>query len=327
MSSYVLLPQKGVTPQIQTPTTKIVFFDVDGTLIVSRSSRRWAADAEDWMFAFPNVPEVLQRHAQEGWTVALITNQSTASKDPAAIHKIESVLVALEAVNGWSPTALIATSLATKKHQTDPYRKPARGLYDVFLAHLGISETDVTDLRMCGDAVGSEDPHLPYRWSNSDRVFAVNIDAQFIRPVDMFGVPVLPQPSPRPAKEIVLLVGNPGSGKSTTGRRFKDAGYVHIEQDMLGSKTHTLKFAKACLSQDVGRLVIDATHGSAENRAPYEELARTYGIPLRVLWHIHDGRAFNALRDKPVPEVAYAVYSKHFAAPVGPHVEIVYPAC
>jgi hypothetical protein len=33
------------------------------------------------------------------------------------------------------------------------------------------------------------------------------------------------------------------------------------------------------------------------------------------MWHVRDGRPFNALREKPVPEVAYAMYSKHFVDP------------
>jgi hypothetical protein len=63
--------------------------------------------------------------------------------------------------------------------------------------------------------------------------------------------------------------------------------------------------------------VVDATHGSEANRAPYQELAASLGIPFQIIWHIRDGRSFNALRPEPVPEVAYAVYTKHFVEPTG----------
>jgi predicted kinase len=113
-------------------------------------------------------------------------------------------------------------------------------------------------------------------------------------------------------------MGNPGSGKSTTARAFKAAGYTHIEQDTLKNKAETLKCVKAAIgSSDGASIVVDATHGSAENRRPYVELAVKQGIPLRIVWHLRDGRNFNKLRPKPVPDIAYAIYTKHFVAPEG----------
>lgn len=315
-------PSSAVMP---TSGCRLALFDIDGTLIVSRSGARWATDAEDWIWAHPNIPQVLQQRATAGWIVALVSNQQRADVDPAPRQKIESVLVALEAALGWRPITLIATGPATLKDKhktTNPYRKPARGLYDILLVNLGLKTSDVTAVTMCGDAVGAEDPYPPYRWTDSDRQFAANIGAKFERPCDVFGMPEKPQPAPEGQKEIVLLVGNPGSGKSTTGRHLANHGYVHVEQDVVGNKNHTVKFVKTMMKNGIHRFVVDATHGNPTNRLPYEELAREHQIPLRILWHIRDGRAFNAGREKPVPEVAYGVYTKYFDAPDG--AEIVY---
>lgn len=309
--SFQLLP----SPSTQS-TTKIALFDVDGTLIVSRSGARWAQSSADWMWAFPNILAVLDQRAKAGWTVALVSNQSRALKDPACLTKIESIQAAIEVALGWKPIALVATG------EKSPYRKPSRGLYDVLLAHLGLKTDDVSALTMCGDAVGAEDPCAAYRWADSDRQFAVNIGATFERPCDAFGVPARPKPAPEDAKELVILVGNPGSGKSTTGRLLATHGYVHVEQDVVGNKNHALKAVKAALKSGVRRIVVDATHGNPANRLPYEELAREYQIPLRILWHIRDGRPYNKGREKPVPEVAFGVYTKHFGLPEG--AEIVY---
>ncbi len=44
-------------------------------------------------------------------------------------------------------------------------------------------------------------------------------------------------------------------------------------------------------------------------------MGRELGVAVRIAWHIRDGRPYNALRVKPVPEVAYSVYSKRFEDP------------
>lgn len=295
-------------PSFAGKSTSLYLLDIDGTLVTSKSGRRWATDASDWIF-LGDVTGTLRRLHEEGWTVALITNQSDwkVSPDPAA--KIASILAAIEGAIGWKPWTLVAT--ATRKEKDTVYRKPARGLYDVLLDALS-GQTPVR-VRMCGDAVGPTDPYPPYRWADSDAAFGIAIGAEFVRPCDLFETPKA-TPSVLKIQELVILMGNPGSGKSTTGRLLAAAGYVHIEQDVVGTKAAVKKAVLAGLATGAS-VAVDATHGSAVNREPYVTLASERGIPVRILWHIRDGRPFNALRPKPVPEVAYAVYSKHFVSP------------
>lgn len=294
-------------PIVKGAETKLFLIDVDGTLITSKTGRRWATNANDWIFL--GSPRILNRLKTEGWTVALITNQSEWKLSPDPEAKIASVLAALQTANGWRPWCLVAT--ATRKEKDTVYRKPARGLYDVLVTHL---EGPVGTVHMCGDAVSISDPFPPYRWSDSDAAFAAAIGASFIRPTELFipSPPVVPSSS----QELMLLMGPPGSGKSTTGRMLAAAGYIHVEQDTVGTKAAVARAARDALATGKS-VVIDATHGSDVNREPYIKLANEKGIPLRIAWHIRDGRPFNALREKPVPEVAYAVYSKHFVAPTG----------
>jgi len=276
---------------------------VDGTLVTSKSGQLWAQNEKDWIF-LGDVPGTLDRLHKEGWTIALVSNQATWNANAA--NKFTSILEVLYEANGWTPWCLVAID---KKDKV--YRKPGRGLYDLLIKELGT----IKEVRMCGDAVGVTDAYLPYQWSDVDSGFAKAIGATFVRPSDLFGhsKPVVPSAT----QELILLMGNPGSGKSTTAAALAAKGYVHIEQDLLKTKEKSLKVAMAALKTGAS-VVIDATHGSETNRAPYQSLE----VPMRILWHIRDGRPFNKGRAKPVPPVAYAIYTKYFVEPKG--AELVY---
>lgn len=290
-------------PCLTEGSPKLFLTDLDGTLVVSKAGRRIATT--DWTFVDPHIPATLQKKATEGWTVAIVTNQSEWTKKPEAMQKIESVLAALQAANGWTPWCLVATGPGSM------YRKPARCLYDVLLSELRIPATSVQELVYCGDAAGSEDPFPAFRWSASDRHFAEAIGAIFLKPTTIWTPASLISST---EQEILLLVGNPGSGKSTVGRLLKEQGYEHVEQDALKTKTAILKVVKTALEAKKS-MVIDATHGNPKNRKFWLDWAKQNGVPCRALWHTRDGRPFNALREAPVPEVAYAIYSKHFVVP------------
>ena len=309
-------------------STKLFLIDVDGTLITSKSGQFVAKDEKDWIF-FGGIAAKLEALHKEGWLIALISNQSEWKKDSAIIEgKFTSILNALGKANGWTPWALLAITDTKDKE----FRKPGRGLFDVLKAQIKVP---ITETVMVGDAVGPDDPYPPYQWSDADRGFATAIGATFKTPMEAFGTsPGVPHRDGK--QELVLLMGTPGSGKSRTGATFKAAGYVHVEQDLLANKAATLKAVTAALKTGKS-VVVDATHGSEENRAPYKAAAAAAKIPYRILWHIRDGRPFNKLRPKKeseaavaagehyqVPAVAYGVYTKYFVEPTDDSVELVY---
>jgi bifunctional polynucleotide phosphatase/kinase len=299
------------TQPITPAHNKLYFLDLDGTMITSRSGKRWAADSIDWNYLGP-IDDVLLRLHSEGYILAVISNQSEWS-NPSIQAKVESVYGSLSTLIGWSPWFLVAT--ATRKEKDSVYRKPGIGLFNKLREQLTLNGvTALTDIVMCGDAVGPEDPYPPYRWSTSDKEFADAIGASFVRACDLFGHLTVPAHITPQTHRLLLLVGNPGSGKTSCGRLLASNGFTHIEQDEVGTKAKVKRAVIAAL--DAGQsVVVDATHGSAVNREPYITLCKERGITCEMLWCIRDGRPFNQLREKPVPEVAYAVYSKHFVAP------------
>ena len=310
------------------PLLRLALFDLDGTLIASKSGRRWAKDADDWVFK-GDVAGVFRSRAADGWTIAIVTNQSewsTPRSKGAARAKCEAVLAELHTLNGWQPWCLVATGAPTEA----VYRKPARGLYDALLREY--SGSTVAEVIMCGDAVGPAAERPEYRWSDSDARFAAAIHARFLTPDAVFETRVA---APNVAgRELVLLVGNMGSGKSTTSGRLVEEStadgslcafeYVHLEMDVVKTAAKMLRETRKAIG--ARSVVVDGCHGTAAARAPYIELARELDIPIRILWHIRDGRPYNALRTRVVPEIAYATYSKRFEDPTldGVPVEKIY---
>jgi bifunctional polynucleotide phosphatase/kinase len=314
-ANYVVYPGSSPATKNAEGNVKLLLVDVDGTMITSKSGKRWAQDANDWIFLGP-IPEKLNTYKKNGWTIALVSNQSEWPKKTEQIKgKFESILGAIQKAHGWSPWLLLATN---PKDTT--FRKPGRGLYDVLLTKLNITEANVTEKQMIGDAAGPDQPFAAYGWANSDAKFAEAIGADFMVPNNpaVFGSsePFVPSKT----QELVLLMGNPGSGKSTTAKAMK--GYIHVEQDVTKDKKATFKATQKALETG-DSVVVDATHATADNRKPYEDLAKSKNIPFRILWHIRDGRPFNQERPAPVPELVYANYSKTFVEPKGP-VELVY---
>ena len=131
-------------------------------------------------------------------------------------------------------------------------------------------------------------------------------------PDAVFGLsPAVPAATP----EIALLVGNMGSGKSTTARALAAAGYVHCEQDKLKTPAAMKRAVRAALAEGKS-VVVDATYATAETRAPYLGVGLELKVPVRILWHIRDGRPYNEVRTEGhVPAVAFAMYSKRFQDP------------
>ena len=64
-----------------TRTCKIAGFDLDGTLIVRRSGRKYALDHKDWkLFHSTLVQKKLDELVRQGYTLAIISNQNGVAR-------------------------------------------------------------------------------------------------------------------------------------------------------------------------------------------------------------------------------------------------------
>lgn len=294
------------TPADFKPTASFYIFDLDGTIAISKSGRLAAHDATD-TFIIPSVSQLFADLRAAGHTILIVSNQAYWSD--AAKDKVEYIFRTLN----------VPVAVAIGKHS--PYRKPNPLIWHTFRDIWGVRPTEV---KMIGDAVAITDPYPPYQWACSDAEFAVNIDATFIRPCDI--IPAAVGAEPAGDLSVFVMVGNPGSGKSTYAVRLAGRiGAEHIEQDKYPSRSKVLAAARAALR--AGRsVIIDATHSNRDRRNEAYVIATEFGAAPHVIWLPRDGRPFNALREKPIPPVAYGTYTKYFSDPRedGVPVTIVY---
>jgi hypothetical protein len=193
----------------------------------------------------------------------------------------------------------------------------------------------VPNIFYVGDACGADDDFIPYRFSSVDKNFVThinetyNVDAKFIRAKDFFKTQSVIPLGIEDFRELVLLVGNYGSGKSSSAYKFQEAGYKIVIDDDIKDKKKMLCFAEFYMNQNKS-IVIDSLNNTSEIRESYIKLAKKYDFKVRILWHIRDGRCFNTLRglyekehygksvyihDKPVSDTVYNVYSSKFEEP------------
>ena len=281
--------------------SKIASFDYDHTLVCPKDGKTMPSDVEDWMWMYPNIPEQLKRYNDEGFTIVIFTNQSKSWK----VIQIQYV----------AHTLKIPLFIVVASDKCD--YKPNPIMYDVLV---GSAQVDKEQSFFVGDALGGKGD-----WADSDKVFAQNIGFKCQSPQEMFAtkevveipVPVLNLPD---SKQVVIMVGYPGSGKSTIAKNIcANTSFALIQGDV--HKTSP-KMLKAALEQvkDGKSVVFDATNSSSKKRSEYIEFAKKHALKV-VCVHMSTSLELSYKRNKErdpeqqVPKIAYSVYTKHFVNP------------
>lgn len=262
-----------------------VGFDMDDTVICTKSGKVFASDEFDWKFWNEKVRPALRRLVlEEDKCVVLLSNQGGVAKGKVSKvqlqRKVEAVIQSL----GVPVDFLCALG-------DDLSRKPLTGMWDLLsqyrMSQLKSSSASVRMSLFVGDAAGRPAVGTKKKdFSDSDLKLALNLNAGFNTPEEFF-LSASPRSShvcltgttlgssavassqsawearlesvlkpctetasssDSSAVEIILLVGPPASGKSTISRLLeRRLGYVRINRDKLGTVEKCLKAARQVL--------------------------------------------------------------------------------
>jgi len=284
---------------------KMAAFDYDWTMVSPKDMKTFPTSIDDWQWLYPSVPEKIRSFHNDGYMIVIFTNQSKEWKHDqvqlvAKTLNIPVFIVIAAEKSEYKPNPILFTSLVGYDEKT----------------------IDKDASFFVGDALGRKED-----FADTDKLFAEAIGIRWISPESMFGgepasfkvniaFPLSEDP------EIIIMVGYPGSGKSTIVRKIceDNSKYVHIESDVLKTSAKMIKKAFAHVA-DKKSIIFDATNSSIKRRKEYIDFAKKHGYNVTCV-HVKTSKEESYKRNKTreeakqVPKIAYSVYSKHFEQPM-----------
>uniref|UniRef100_A0A2H8TJF9 Bifunctional polynucleotide phosphatase/kinase n=2 Tax=Melanaphis sacchari TaxID=742174 RepID=A0A2H8TJF9_9HEMI len=324
---------------------KIAAFDMDGILNVALSGKDFPDDENDWKIYNSNVKRSIKSLSDNGYKLVIFTNQrdivGNKENEKKFKTKIENIPKLIK-----TPVQVF---IATRK---DIYGKPAPGMWNILLSDFngGIS-VDTDKSFFCGVAAGrrarfnSDGKRVKKDQSCYDRLFAMNIGLKFYTPEEYFWKEptseafALPSFNPNDVlsnifytnlssqvlfsshKEMIIMVGCPGSGKSyfaANSLLCHDRMKI-INRDTLGSWQKCIAKTTKYLCSSSVSVVIDNTNPDVETRKQFIDIAKIFKIPCRVFLmkvskqHGKHNNKFRELTDKQHPKVSEEAIDLYFS--------------
>jgi len=279
---------------------KMASFDYDWTLVNPKDGKTFPTSIDDWQWMYPSIPEKIKQYYEDGYMIVVFSNQSKKWK----CEQIEMVMKQLEI-----PLFVV---IATEKSEYKP--NPI-----LFNTPFGENTINEEESFFVGDALGRKSD-----FSDSDKVFAENIGITWYSPEDIFidkdavfELPIIPLST---SPEIIIMMGYPGSGKSTIADYIcTNDSYIHISGDIYKTSSKMRKASLEYILQSKS-IVFDATHSSIKKRKEFIDLSKKYNYEVKCI-HITTSLDISYKRnksrcdEKQVPKIAYSVYKKYYEEP------------
>ena len=279
---------------------KMASFDYDWTMVNPKDGKTFPTSIDDWQWMYPNVPEKIKQYYEDGYMIVVFSNQSKKWK----CDQIQMVMKQLEI-----PLFVV---IATEKSEYKP--NPI-----LFNTPFGENSINKEESFFVGDALGRKSD-----FSDSDKVFAENIGIKWYSPEDIFinkntifEIPIIPLST---SPEIIIMMGYPGSGKSTIAENIcNNENYIHVAGDIYKTSSKMRKASLEYILQSKS-IVFDATHSSIKKRKEFIDLGKKYDYEVKCI-HVSTSLDISYKRnksrcdEKQVPKIAYSVYKKYYEEP------------
>ena len=156
-------------------------------------------------------------------------------------------------------------------------------------------------------------------WSDVDKKFAENIGIKYYSPDELFATTNIKSKNIAENKnqEIIVMVGYPGSGKTTISNTFNKDRYVVISGDEYKTSKKMIKESERHIKNGKS-IIYDATNATKDKRSEYIAVAKKYNIEARcinVKTDIVESMFRNNKRDKVIPKITYYVFRKKYQEP------------
>jgi len=297
----------------------IVLFDLDDTLI------KFDLKSSDFIPLYKNTIKKLEELSKKN-NIVIISNQKQLNKQKMYdifMKKIENFFSSIN-----SPIEIYISI------KNDKYRKPNTGLY------YKMKEKYIGNVEYyCGDALGRKGD-----FNDTDLKFALNLNIPIKSPEEVFlnssiqtkyiRYPRLNKKEynfnyvPKP-KEMVILVGYPGSGKSTIANTIfetgfcKDIHYKIINRDSLKTISKCIKETIKAIRYNMS-IIIDNTNPNIESRKIFIDIAKKYDYTIKVIiintsylesFHRNYYR-YIKYGNTLIPEIAYRIFKSKYQQPL-----------
>ena len=315
---------------------KIAAFDLDSTIIKTKSGKKFPQDNNDWMFCYESVKKKLKELHDDNYVILFITNQSGLKKSSEKkiewVTKVENIMSQLEI-----PISVLAC------YGNNKFRKPLPGLWDYI-------EGDKKRSFYCGDAAGR--PKTGKRkkdFSDSDLKFSQNIGIKFILPEKLFLDKDEEIPELVKTKQLsftnrkininslfkkweitkkqcmILMCGYPGCGKSYLSKLIcaSKKNFRIVNRDALKTIPKCIYKCDEYLVDDYS-VIVDNTNRDKDIRDKFIEVSKEHAIPIYCIvfnctfdqsFHNSIYRHLTNPNINIIPKIAYYTYRKKYEEP------------
>ncbi len=153
---------------------RVLFADLDGTIIVTKSGKTFPEDAFDWQFKKYVISAIQEYNPTH---LHIVSNQGGISKGFVShIDWLGKMTMVINELHEYLPKTRITYDYCVSNDPNDPCRKPNCGMIDDYCID-AISGTDCSKRNciMIGDASGKEG-----QFSNSDKKCAENAHIKYM---------------------------------------------------------------------------------------------------------------------------------------------------